>query len=179
MKPTSSLLIVILFFILIASKCKKDPVTNVGSLPPATQTGANTLGFLLNGVPWTPQGYNGTANLSTSVDFGYHKGVFNISAYRIITAGNSESFAIFSDSLNYMTIPITISLVKNSPAGIYFSNKNCFFFYSDTSVTRTGSLTISKLDKTNHIISGTFNATLSQSGCGTIQITDGRFDMSF
>ena len=30
-------------------KCKKDEL----GLPPITQTGANKLGFLLNGQPWT------------------------------------------------------------------------------------------------------------------------------
>lgn len=178
MKKYQSLIIVLVFCVLTASKCKKDPVSSNG-LPAATQTGANTLGFMLNGQVWTPQGYNGTANLSTDVDFGYSKGIFNISAYRIITTGNREYFSIYADSLNFISIPKTISLGKNSSAGIYFSNNDCAYNNSDSTVNQTGIISILKLDKINRIITGTFYATLTKSGCTTIIITDGRFDLSF
>jgi len=53
-----------IFFISIAG-CKKHKSNPIDQLPPATQTGANTLGFLLNGEPWTPKGWDGsTTNLS-------------------------------------------------------------------------------------------------------------------
>lgn len=44
------------------SQCKKDDPAPEEQLPPATQTGANTLGCLVNGQPYTPGGYKGTAN---------------------------------------------------------------------------------------------------------------------
>jgi hypothetical protein len=57
MKKTTPLAIIALFFILTASKCKKDPVSNpIDQLPPATQTGANTFGCLVNGQAFTPGG---------------------------------------------------------------------------------------------------------------------------
>jgi|GEM_PF-4482748 len=37
-------------------------------LPPITQTGANTFGFLLNGQVWLPKGSDGTPNLTSSYD---------------------------------------------------------------------------------------------------------------
>jgi len=39
-------------------------------LPPATQTGANTFGCLLNGEAWTPSGNNGygTGNYTVACD---------------------------------------------------------------------------------------------------------------
>lgn len=161
------------------AKCEKDKPDSNG-LPPATQDGRNTLGFMLNGQPWTPQGFNGTANLSIDFDPGVNNGVFSISAYRIITSTNREYFGIgVNDSINYITPPKTYQLGSNSLFGVYFSNNNCTYDYFDNSITKTGLLTITKLDRTNRIISGTFNATLSKSGCTTIQITDGRFDMKF
>ncbi|UOQ73225.1 hypothetical protein [Hymenobacter cellulosilyticus] len=41
---------------------------------------------------------------------------------------------------------------------------------------RRGSLTITRLDLTAGIISGTFSFTLYKPGCDTIRVTNGRFD---
>ena len=59
------------------SQCqKKDagPAKPEDQLPPATQTGAGTFGCLLNGQPWTPQGYDGKPNFITTYDAGYAGG---------------------------------------------------------------------------------------------------------
>ena len=53
-----SLLIVFTFLLLIASSCKKE--SNKDKLPPATQTGENTFGCLVNGKVFVPKGYDGT-----------------------------------------------------------------------------------------------------------------------
>lgn len=44
------------------SECKNDPTPRdpADQLPPATQTGANTFGCLVNGQPYTPSGSNST-----------------------------------------------------------------------------------------------------------------------
>ena len=53
---------VLILTVFCFAECKKNkPDSN--ALPAATQEGKNTLGFSLNGQPWTPQGNNGTANL--------------------------------------------------------------------------------------------------------------------
>lgn len=161
------------------AKCNKEKTDNNG-LPPATNEGKNTLGFLLNGQPWTPQGFNGTANLSIDVDFGINKGVFSISSYRIITGADREYFGLgLKDSLNLTTAPQTYQLGNGTLYGIYFSKTLCTFDYFDNIITRSGSLTITKFDKPNRIISGTFNAILSKPGCTNISITEGRFDMKY
>ena len=177
MKNLFLLLIVSCLF--INAKCRKDNMDSNG-LPPATQEGKNTLGFLLNGQVWTPQGNNGTANLSIDFDSGINNGIFNISAYRIITSPNREYFGIgVKDSLNFITASKTYQLGNNTLYGAYFSNNNCTFDYFDNTISRSGTLTITKLDRTNRIIAGTFSASLSKTGCTTIQITDGRFDMKY
>ena len=64
-RPTALLLVALLSL----SQCKKNaPAPAAEQLPPATQTGANTFGCLLNGQPWMPQGYNGTSNYSVYYD---------------------------------------------------------------------------------------------------------------
>ena len=171
-----SLFIVTLFTF---SKCKKDVVTtDDNGLPAATQEGKNTLGFLINGQAWKPQGFDGSANLSVDVDFGYNNGIFSLAAYRI-TGNDRQAFGIGCDSLNSITFPTTLKIQKKSSAQIALSKNPCSIDYFDTTVLREGVLKINKLDKINHIIAGTFSVTLIKSGCDTFKITDGRFDMKF
>ncbi len=173
------LILIALVSSLGCSSCKKN-ITDRNGLPPATQNGSKTLGFLLNGQPWTPQGFNGTANLSMDIDFGYQNGEFNIAAYQIKTTDNRAYFGLsVGDSLNYIVTPASFSLTQNSLFGVYFSCATCTYDYFDQSIYRSGHLLLTKLDKTNRIISGTFEATLYKSGCDTIKITGGRFDMSY
>ena len=175
----SQTLIYFLFIILICTAACKKHKTNkpVDKLPPGTQTGANTLGFLLNGEAWSPHGFNGTANLSIDVDFGFNDGVFGIAAYRT-TSGEHIGFGI-KDSLAFIKIPITLNLNKTSLYQFGISTNYCSIDYYDSTVYRSGSLTITKLDKSDRIISGTFSAILYKKDCDTLKITDGRFDMKF
>lgn len=163
------------------AECKKSNPDSNG-LPAATQDGKNTIGFLLNGQPWKPQGVRGTGNLSIDFDPGFNQGIFGIVAYNFVPTV-SEQFKIgIGDSLNFVTAPKTYPITRNSLTGISFTNFDCGYYYSwSTEIDVTGSLTITKLDRINRIISGTFYATLAKAGlgCGTIKITDGRFDMKF
>lgn len=175
-KITAAILVLSIFCF---SQCKKNVAYSNG-LPPVTQEGKNTLGFMLNGQPWIPQGFNGTANLSIDFDPGINNGIFSISAYRITSSTNREYFGIgVKDSVNSITPLKSYQLGNGTLYGIYFSNNSCTFDYFDNAVNRSGILTITKLDRTKRIISGTFNATLSKAGCTTTQITNGRFDMKY
>jgi len=167
-----------ILFLFSFARCNKDRLDSNG-LPPATQSGKNTLGFLLNGQPWTPRGNSLTANLSIDFDPGYNDGIFGIVAYNFITPSNEQFTIAVRDSLNFIQAPVTLYLNNNNSLyGVSF-NKPCYYFSSYSDVQSTGSLTLTKFDKTNHIISGTFNATLWRSGCDTIRITEGRFDMRY
>lgn len=163
--------------VLCFTQCKKDKTDNYG-LPPATQDGKNTLGFLLNGQPWKPGGFSITGNLSIDVDPGFDDGIFNIVAYNFNTV-TQEQFSIgVSDSLNFAQIPASYALSQTSLYGISVK-KSCDYFNRLSDVQSSGNLTITKFDKTNRIISGTFNATLSKAECPPITITEGRFDMKY
>jgi len=181
MKNLLYTLVVFACFCFAACKKHHDPQPdNPYGLPNATQSGKNTLGFLLNGKPWTPQGFNGTANLSIDFDKGVNNGIFGISTYRILSNDNRQYFGLsVSDSLNFISTPKTYQLGNNSLFGVYFSNNSCTFDYFDNAIIRNGILTLTKLDRTNRIVSGIFNATISKSGCETISITEGRFDMKY
>ena len=60
-------LIILLFTTFTLSSCNKDEDNNskteLEKLPPATQTGANTAGCLVNGVAFLPKGFFPTGNL--------------------------------------------------------------------------------------------------------------------
>jgi len=177
-------LLAIITMVNSCSSCKKDTVDSNG-LPAATQTGANTFGFMLNGQPWKPQGMIGISpNYTINVDEGYFNGIFNITAYKILNNNSNTEQSIglgLSDSLRFLkNTPANFNLYNHSLFDISFINNNgCIYTQSDSTITRSGLLTITKFDNLNRIIAGTFNAVLIKRGCDTIKITDGRFDMKF
>ncbi len=159
------------------AKCNKDKIDSKG-LPPATQEGKNTLGFLLNGQIWKPQGTRVAANLSIDYDPNFNNGIFSIVAYNFLTPVSEQFIIGVRDSLNFMNAPFEVSLNNTSLYSISY-NTPCDYFNQLNEVQSSGRLTVSKLDRANRIISGTFTATLSRAGCITLQITEGRFDMKF
>jgi len=176
-------IIYILLLAIVAgfTKCGKEKPTisnDVPGLPPATQTGANTFGCLVNGVPWVPQGSNGTNNLSIDYDPGFNKGIFNIVAYKFTIPTSEQIIVGIRDSLNFLTAPTTLALSRNSIYSISYG-KDCDWFNQHADVLSSGTLTIRKLDRNNGIISGEFDAIMVKSSCDTIKITKGRFDFKF
>jgi hypothetical protein len=173
---TAVLILVVFCF----AKCKKDFLgLDDNGLPPATQTGANTLGFLLNGQPWVPEGPN---NLSVDYDIGFNNGIITLVAYRKIQNTDNSVFAIgIIDSLRFLSFPKDILIGKGTIAQGSYSDKDfCDRIHFDTAVFRSGSLKVAKFDMVNRIFAGTFSITLFNSACGdTIKITQGRFDMRF
>ena len=166
------LLLLPLLWVLLG--CQKDDPNPVDQLPPATQTGANTFGCLVNGQAWTPQGYDGGSNYSVVYDPSYAHGTLNISVYRYRGDESSKQImAIYSDSLrttgNY-------PLVKNGRQEALFKDRKigCEFFWG--TYFRRGSLTVTRLDLQAGIVSGTFAFTLYKPGCDSVRVTNGRFD---
>jgi hypothetical protein len=170
-----------LIFFLCFVACKKHKhETPVDQLPPATETGANTFGFLLNGQPWTPKGWNGsTNNLSLYYDDSYHGGTLNITTYRLLSQNDKQTFSI---AMNSFQNPGSFYLSKSSILKVGYDNRiqNCTITPFDTSVYRNGKLVITKFDKVNQTISGTFDFVVYDSSCGdTLKITSGRFDLKY
>jgi hypothetical protein len=180
MKTYLLLLITVLLSSLQCRKQTRPTITDIPGLPPATQTGANTLGFLLNGQPWIPEGPN---NLSVDYDPSFNNGIIGIVAYRKINSTNSTQIVIgIMDSLNSMTIPFSRNIGKNSLGFANYSNEAfCSYHQNDDSSHSKGILTISKLDKLNRIISGSFECKLYNRLCNkdTLIINNGRFDIKF
>lgn len=164
--------------ILTASQCKKSvgpPPDNPYGLPNATQTGANIFACRINGQNW----------ISKTDIFHLGGGIQNdsLGMHGSVVKDNS-----FQD--------IGISLYKNLQQGNLYnlgdSLKGHFFYITDSSCVSagswnsiirsnsiSGSLTLTRLDRTNKIFSGTFNCRIPIPQCDTLNVTDGRFDVKY
>ena len=155
--------------------CFLFPDDKKESLPPATQTGANTLGFLLNGQVWLPRGIIGgpSPNFTKTYDPNFNgKPELVIVCYRVNSGSDVQYFGLYVYGISQTGI---YDASIDSVSSVSFTNNSCNYFYHDTTVFRKGSITITKLSLP--IISGTFNAKLYKKGCDTVKITAGRFDI--
>jgi len=163
------------------SKCKNDPAPAdpASQLPPATQTGANTFGCLVNGQPYTPSGNNGTANYAVLYDPGFQGGALDVLAYRSLPSNPNTKYLSFGGSSVASTKSYSLGPSHNSAARFSDAGRpsGCTRYASDDGVTMcNGQFTITRLDLQAGIIAGTFAFTLAQPGCDTVKVTQGRFD---
>ncbi|RYU81816.1 hypothetical protein [Hymenobacter persicinus] len=162
------------------SKCKNDPrpVDPVSQLPPATQTGANTFGCLVNGQLYTPKGYAGVSNFAVLYEPGPTGANLNILTYRITSTGRQYLVVACGPITQPRTFSLSIPVTEGAASYVDTSRPQPCDSYDGNQAPsyRRGTLTITKLDVNAGIISGTFEFTLAQPGCDTIKVTQGRFD---
>ena len=162
--------LLLLLTLLALAHCtkKKDP-DPVDQLPPATQTGANTFGCLVNGQAWTPKGYSGTSNYSIAYDSGLNGGVFDLRTYRYPDSGNEYQYIIMYANRMSRTGAYSFVNTNQTEASLHDTAKKCYWSSRDSTY-RRGSLTITRLDLQAGIISGTFAFTLYKPGCDTLKV---------
>ena len=172
----NNLLLCLSAAVLTATACEREDLDPVDQLPPATQTGANTVGCLLNGQPWTPVGNGTSKNFFIDYDPTLGKGVFALSAERYLADfPRDESLVIFANPFkNAGTYNLGDPLVTR--AGFNSPQCSCYYNSRDAGTYCKGTLTITRLDNQARIISGTFEFMLAKPGCDTIKVTQGRFD---
>ena len=167
-----------LYAALLLTQCKSDDPSPESQLPPATQTGANTFGCLVNGQAWTPRGSDGTANYTVSYDTAPTGGVFDIHTYRIYgrEANEFQNITLFASRVNGPGSYSFRDTLQNR-ASFNDQKPQCYWDSQETKTTyRHGTLTITRLDLKAGVISGTFAFTLYKPGCDSIRVTNGRFD---
>lgn len=173
-------ILVILASLTILSGCKKS----IDALPEATQTGANTFGLKLNGQFWVPQSFAGiNAPILHAQLSGSNLDEIVITAQNFASEPTESQFTLYVKNI---TGPGTYPLNQNTDIS---SNSSSFGYYVKrkinpvnewiTNADHTGSVTITKWDKTNGIVSGTFefNAASLDSSANAITVTEGRFDV--
>ena len=159
--------------------CNNDDDNNaqnpIDQLPPATQTGANTFGALLDGEPFIPSG--GTNPLDSQYQ------LINGERYFQLQGNNrDENFNVIAISLSTIAKDIaqgeTYNLIEEATgnaSGAYSFNGDLFF----TSEQNSGRLIITYLNLNEQIVSGTFWFDVIDHNGDIRQIREGRFDMQF
>jgi hypothetical protein len=192
MNKTQLLLLVILFFTLTG--CKKKYQSNP-SLPPATQTGADTFGCLIDGKVLIPQDdHSAFCFTCSSPLYVFYSPYMNNSAY------NQENLTIGASDENpdgpwrsvYLrvkntafiesqTIALKADTVKKGGSASYNSDILGNYSLVDYKTTQiiSGELTITKIDLINKFISGTFKFDAINSNKDIVHVTDGRFDAHY
>lgn len=161
------------------SACTKE----VDELPAATQTGANTFGAKINGSYWVPARF-GIVPANNLLE-AFYSGPNSV----MITARN------FSSSPTETVLEMQIADITGP--GTYYFNQDftkptgaSYVYYIkrtitpenewQTSTKHSGSVTITRFDRVEKIISGTFEVNAgSLNNTGSLAITEGRFDVKF
>ncbi|OMP30416.1 hypothetical protein [Mangrovimonas sp. DI 80] len=149
-----------LFFALLSCNNDDDNASQnpIDQLPPATQTGENTFGCLVNGEPMAIEGL---LNMTAIYQGGF------------IQFGGGGIYMIVSDpnvNTEYSLIgEARFTEDDDGPAMCYYDFENTY----------EGFVKFSKIDQTNYIISGTFEFSTVTENCETVHITNGRFDMQY
>ena len=160
--------------LLLNTQCKKNhepPLTELQKLPPITQTGRQTFGCLINGKAFIPGGGGLLTNvLRVSYD-ATSGGIFSITAKYYFADNSSQIIHVGTIGVN---APGTYDLQLHSPYVISYVHNSCDFnTWYDTPI--SGTLNITRFD--NGLVSGTFSFKVATAVCGTIEATDGRFDV--
>jgi len=145
------------------------PLTELDKLPPPTQEGKNTFGCLVNDTAWVTK---------TSIDAVavYQQGILQIFGNRynpfetVSLVLNDDSSIIQADTYSLTQIPIYT-------ADAFFEREiDCDY---EPENTLSGSVTITKLDRLNYIVSGLFEFKTVTQSCDTLKVTNGRFDIRY
>jgi len=170
----------LLCLIFCVASCKKE---NSSPLPAATQVGAHTFGCKINGKTWVPDGVGGFAQIK-AISGGYYEDADGNLTNVYISTYHSDRTKIDIYIKNvtkagvYPLDQVTnIRFAELRPLnyGAYFPDTGKAFV---TNPTYTGTVTITRADTVNFIVSGTFEFTVyDPDSKQTIRITDGRFDI--
>lgn len=180
-------ILAIFTLILLSIACKKhviQPQSELSKLPPATQTGANTFGCLVNGQAFTPQDKSIFEGPVLQCNYIYTAGGY----YFTLLVGNKNSDNSVT-GVNIETDSLAISEGQNIPLKIYSSGNaqgSYVVYYNtggqnayETNNAVTGQLIITKFDAIKQIVSGTFYFDAINDKGDIMKITNGRFDMQY
>ena len=144
-------------------------------LPPITTTGENTFGAIVNGDIWLP-----SSSIRQGAVFQTTELITIFADKEIGDIDQNFSITIRNESITEGRFEFNSSNKEENRFVEWQDDKSgCFYKAEDDSSQYTGSLDVIKLDKTNKIISGTFEFVLSKVGCPMLEIEKGRFDLKY
>lgn len=155
-----------------SQQMEEEMQEQMATLPDATQTGAGTFGCLVNGEVFTEDddAFN-TVYAEAGGNFFFITGAFNPDGpvRQIRLEANQNTIE------EGMTYPLGVA----APGG-YFAE--VLFFDSETPPTTgmdAGTMTITRLDPANNIVSGTFSFDILDNQGELVEIREGRFDQIY
>ena len=169
-----------LTFIFLVISCKeRDQDPDI--LPAATQEGKNTGGAIVNGQVWVakievPDTLPGGNN--TYYDTSPLLNTFRLQIV-LLKYTDSNSTISFYLERNQDFSPGIYALDNNDNHDNHGSFSPNVLEIFNTNSTNTGTLTITRFDKVNRIVSGTFSFKAVNSAGEVVTITEGRFDRKF
>ncbi|TAG01448.1 MAG: hypothetical protein EAZ44_08460 [Cytophagia bacterium] len=165
---------IILLLTIASCKKKQDPEPD---LPPETQSGANTFGCYLNGVPWKPSPKEfGNNTLYIQLD-----GPYFVLYAKCNEGVRDEVMSFFSDkvtSIREGNYPLKKSATFDNRCTFWDYKKNIEMFSMDRDIVEDGLLTITKFDLNKRFVSGRFWFSLQKDNI-RYEAKEGRFDISF
>jgi hypothetical protein len=170
--------------------CKKS---ELDALPPATQTGANTMGCLVDGKAWLPAPIKPgllSGPPSNPIYARYQPSRYQSPLDLSFHQASKTSISIWVPNLQQTgTIHFNQTILKRQgnstlfshfyPYAMYSSHITYPTTYSATDSSSHGQLTITRLDTVKNTVSGTFAFTGRALDGATIEVTEGRFDVQF
>ncbi|MCL2027827.1 MAG: hypothetical protein FWG79_04990 [Bacteroidales bacterium] len=179
MKPKNqkTLLLGIVASLCLAVECQKEEFFE--TLPPETQTGANTFGCYVNGELFV-MNPNAIMFAASRTLYNRETEILDIFINTGLLTGDGQMRLLIDGSLEGRSIFLTAYF---SPSGTHLSCPG--FAYE-----KCGSVNITRFDTINRIVSGTFNFIgrcargfntnqIEYVGDSIVHITEGRFDIKF
>lgn len=177
---------IIISIILTGLSCKKTVTKD--PLPPATQTGANTMGCYVNGKPWLPntEPFGSIPELKAiSVSFWNTQDQLYFRFYRSRKPDNQSLIFYIKDFNGVGEYKFELPSKIMGVPGSYGILNNYFYFVDAnakkefvTNANYQGTVNITFYDSTSRVVSGTFEFK-GQDYSGSpdsIVVTNGRFD---
>lgn len=178
-KMSLFLRVLIIFIFLSLFSCDKDDdSTPIEKLPPATQTGEQTFGCLINGEAFIPSKIGGNAPRAF---YQFARGAYTL-GISASTGSGEDMISVLVGGIDIPEIKEKQYLLTKRESGNYhgeYLEGGGLDFRTDTSTDNPGELIITKFDPENYIVSGTFSFIIKDENGDRIEITDGRFDLNY
>ena len=182
--PTCLRMCLYVMLVMFAScnSCRKD----VNALPDATETGANTSGCFVNGRAWVPQGAGGFSGIKPMS--GGYNGVGN-NVYLRMENSDKTSVVLYLKGVNgtgqyplSFDTDIDTYYTTTQNFGLYIlrgANTGILDYYYVTTSQVQGVVNITKADRTNLLLAGTFSFEgIDRASGARVKISEGRFDIN-
>ena len=170
--------LILLSMSLLLMTCKREE-----PLPLYTQSGQNTLGCLINGKSYIPDGggsWSGIKPVNGGL-FAVRDAPYTIGIFIRTYAKDKQRIAIFLNDyklgphLLNSTTPTMPASLDPKDYGLYESGSGETYV---TSSKYTGVVTITKADTVSGIVAGSFSFKAANSTGQTVSISQGRFDVN-